>query len=385
MFPLHHEHTDIPLSWPTEIFFSSLICHKKQEMYLAEMIKFIYEAKEYDNMNICIRKKHDNCLNLFKLIAALQVMYGHMIRHLGLTSNIWFDKLFGVFQGVPIFFTLSGFLIWFSIERAVTQGGYTTYVKKRFWRIYPEMWIAISIEIIIMCILYQEWNIKDITLFTLAQSTIFQFWTPNSLNGYGCGTPNGSLWTMSVTIQFYIIAWFIYKLLKNKKWYVWMITIIASIFLSQLGNIVLELLQAEILLKLFNLTIIRYLWIFLLGMGVACFFDKLLPFSQKLWPAFACIGLIVSFTGFDFSAGYGILKTIFILLAIIGFSYQFPQLKLKNDISFGIFIYHMTVVNVMITFGLTGKFTDLLIAATISCFLGYISAITVGKYFTSKK
>ena len=59
--------------------------------------------KEKKYMNALVSKKQDNCLSLFKLIAALQVMYWHIIVHLGISSNSWFDKLFGVFQGVPIF------------------------------------------------------------------------------------------------------------------------------------------------------------------------------------------------------------------------------------------------------------------------------------------
>ncbi len=332
-----------------------------------------------------VSQKKDNCLNLFKLIAALQVMYGHIIVHLKINSNTYFNRLLGVFEGVPIFFTLSGFLIWFSIERAVNKEGYSKYIKKRFWRIYPEMWVAVGVEIIIMCILYRGWNVRDTALFTLTQSTFFQFWTPDSLRGYGCGTPNGSLWTMCVTIQFYIIAWFIYKLMKNRKWFVWVITIIASIILSKIGRDFVELTHNEILLKLYGQTVIRYLWLFLLGMGLACFFDKVIPFLKKWWPVFSFAGVVVTITGFDLSVGYAILKTLFILFAIIGFSYSFPQLKLKHDISFGVFIYHMTVVNAMITFGWTGSLIHLLIAITISCILAYVSTITIGKYSATKK
>ena len=66
----------------------------------------------------------DNCLSLFKLIAALQVLYGHAIVHMDINSNAWLDRIFGIFQGVPIFFTISGFLIWFSIERTVFHSCY---------------------------------------------------------------------------------------------------------------------------------------------------------------------------------------------------------------------------------------------------------------------
>ncbi len=333
-----------------------------------------------------VPQKRDNCLNLFKLIAALQVMYVHMVVHLEISSNPYFDRFFGIFLGVPIFFVLSGFLIWFSLERADNQGeAYSKYLRKRFWRIYPEMWVAIAVEIIVMCILYREWNVKDTALFTLAQSTFFQFWTPASLRGYGCGTPNGSLWTICVTVQFYIIAWILYKWMKNRKWYVWVLAVIGSILVSVLGEAVAGWMQNEILVKLYGQTVIRYLWLFLFGMGLACFFDKVIPFCKKWWPIFGCACVYVFMKGFDFIAGYSVLRTLFLLLAIVGFSYQFPRLKGKHDISFGLFIYHMTVVNVMITFGWKGRLIHLLIAVAISCVLGYVSTITIGKYSAKKK
>lgn len=368
-----------------DVTFSILWLKIATMMVREEIIKLKNEMEDKNDMNIHVSKKKDNCLSLFKLIAALQVMFGHIIMHLEISNTSWFSKLFGVFQGVPIFFTLSGFLIWFSIERAVNRGGYSKYIRNRFWRIYPEMWVAIAVEIIVLCILYRGWNVRDTALFALTQSTIFQFWTPASLRGYGCGTPNGSLWTMCVLIQFYIIAWFVYKLLKNKKWFVWVIIIVTSILVSQLGEVAIGLFQKEMLLKLYQQTIIRYLWMFLLGMGIACFFDKVVPLCKKWWLVFIGAGAIVSISGFDFSVGYGVLKTIFILLAIVGFSYRFPNLKLKRDISFGIFIYHMTVVNIMIAFGLTGKFIYLMIATIITCVLGYISTITIGEYSAKRK
>ena len=64
----------------------------------------------------------NNSLNLFKLIAALQVMFGHIIEHLEISIPSWINQMLGIFQGVPIFFTLSGFVIWFSIDRSANRG-----------------------------------------------------------------------------------------------------------------------------------------------------------------------------------------------------------------------------------------------------------------------
>ena len=156
----------------------------------------------------------NNCINLIRIIAAFQVMFGHLIEHLELPGNESILHATYFFRGVPIFFVISGFLMWFSIARSRTYG---QYLKKRFWRIYPELWIAVLVEICVLVLLYRGWNIKELFLFAFAQGTIFQFWTPDSLRGYGVGTPNGALWTIGVMIQFYIVAWLFYNLMKNRK------------------------------------------------------------------------------------------------------------------------------------------------------------------------
>lgn len=53
-----------------------------------------------------------NSLNTFRLLAALQVLYGHAIVHLHLQRIPIAGDFIAFFSGVPVFFTLSGFLIW---------------------------------------------------------------------------------------------------------------------------------------------------------------------------------------------------------------------------------------------------------------------------------
>ena len=160
-----------------------------------------------------------NSLNTFRLIAAIQVLWGHTMAHLELEKIPVLDDIVMFFSGVPIFFSLSGFLIWHSIGHS---NSYKDYAKKRFWRIYPELWVAVIIEILAIILLYRDhidWTMLG--LFTIGQSTIFQFWTPDFLRGYGCGTPNGALWTIAILIQYYFLAFFIYKWLHKRKLLVW--------------------------------------------------------------------------------------------------------------------------------------------------------------------
>jgi len=61
------------------------------------------------NSNLNLR---NNCLTLIKLIAAFQVMLSHVIEHLSLPFPKWAGMILGYYNGVPVFFAISGFLIW---------------------------------------------------------------------------------------------------------------------------------------------------------------------------------------------------------------------------------------------------------------------------------
>lgn len=50
-----------------------------------------------------VTRKDDNCLNLIRLFAAIQVMYGHYVIHLHVNMPKWIDLVFSFFPGVPIF------------------------------------------------------------------------------------------------------------------------------------------------------------------------------------------------------------------------------------------------------------------------------------------
>ena len=154
-----------------------------------------------------LKSKHTptDCLSLIRLIAAFQVFYGHSIRHLDIPMPSVLSDCVRFVMGVPLFFFISGYLNWFSSERSVDA---LEYYRKRFWRIYPELWAAVILEILTIIYLFKgtiNWPLLGV--FGITQGTVFQFWTPDFLRGYGCGCPNGALWTICVIIQYYIISY----------------------------------------------------------------------------------------------------------------------------------------------------------------------------------
>ncbi len=326
----------------------------------------------------------ENSLNTIRIIAALQVFMGHMIAHLNLTLP--YDVLeypIYYFIGVPIFFALSGFLIWFSIEKSKS---YVDYLKKRFWRIYPELWIAVLVEVAVMVALYHKRGGIDLLMFIIGQATIFQFWTPNSLRGYGTGTPNGALWTICVTIQFYMVIWFIHKILKGRSKVFWIAGFIVSLLVSVgLQWLLSDFIGKEIVSKLYDQTFVKYFWLFYIGMAVAEFQKDIIPILKKYWWIFIVISAVFYITRIDINIGYYILHNLFMIPGLLGFAFRFPKLNIRPDISYGIFLYHMTVVNVFITFGLTDSWLYAAMCTLISCALALISTKTVGSWSAKKK
>lgn len=70
--------------------------------------------------------------------------------------------------------------------------------------------------------------------------------------------------------------------------------------------------------------------------------------------------------------------TILLFLCLTGSAYVFPKLNVKTDISYGLYIYHMTVVNALIVLGYTGNQCLLLIVTVTTFILAWVSTRTVG-------
>lgn len=322
----------------------------------------------------------NNCLNTIRLLAAIEVLYGHTLGHLDIDGIPLFGDFIHFFSGVPIFFTMSGFLIWWSIGRSKSFG---EYLRKRFWRIYPELWVAVAFELVVLLCLYHEpINWLQFGAFAITQSTIFQFWTPDCLRGYGCGCPNGSLWTIGVLIQFYFFAYFMYKALHKRKTWIWLVSFIGALGVSILLPIVQEELP-YIVGKLLNQTLLPYLWMFIVASFVAEKKDLLLPIIKHYWWLLLIVVLVVKCFDVDIHASYNVLGTILLFLCLIGTSYVFPYFNIKTDISYGLYIYHMTIVNALIAMGYKTSPFLLVVVIVLTCILAWISTKTIGRF--SKK
>ena len=142
---------------------------------------------------------HRNNINLLRLLAACQVVVSHMIGHFDLAPN---DSPLVVairmFPGVPIFFLLSGYLIYRAWERDPNIWSYWT---NRGLRIFPALWVAFAVTLAVLFLTGQfDGTARQTGLWIVAQLTIIQFYNPEFLRDFGVGVVNGALWSIPVEI-----------------------------------------------------------------------------------------------------------------------------------------------------------------------------------------
>lgn len=224
--------------------------------------------------------------------------------------------------------------------------------------------------------------------------TAFQFYTGEWLRDYGVGVPNGALWTITVDIQFYIVAIFLAKWLRGRKIRTWSIAIVIMMIL----DLALEKgkgFYPEIGYKLLQCSLLPFLWIFLIGMCVYYNRDKIIPAIVKnkwvlvaaylVWQYLVPDSIVEIFGG----VRYNLISTLLMLLMIIGIGFSF-KLRPGRDYPYSFYLYHMVVINFIINnicreFASVGQFVFSLFASIIVIsILAVLSHKYVAGSFTKK-
>lgn len=273
-----------------------------------------------------------NTLDIFRVIATIQVFLGHVITHFAM-SNPPIDAIYFI-RGVPIFFVLCGFLAAKSLD-ASSPG---VWLFRRAVRILPAFWLCIIINSIVIILVYDRMpTVTEGIMYIVTQFLGMNFYTGDWLRGYGVGTPNGVLWTITVQIQFFLLAPFIHRYIA-KKFNVlgWSIIIGGLAVLSICFNIAGVYLP-EVLSKLIGVTVFPYLYFLILGMmGWYCR-DIIIPFFQrwKWWILFAYILWKLCEINFSWpqifdGVQYNVISTLLIAGVIFAFSFT-RKWRMKCD------------------------------------------------------
>lgn len=325
--------------------------------------------------------RHINNLDLIRLLASAQVA----IVHTGQTLDVLnADTLMwlGIFPGVPIFFFVSGFLISQSLERTAT---FDTYLRNRILRIFPALWACFFLSVgMVAAFQPLPWASMDFLAWVAGQVTFVQFFNPDFLRHFGLGVLNGSLWTIPVELQFYIVLPVLYLLVRRLgEWAFWVALVAAlighALFLGVLyGN---ETLVA----KLAQVSFVPWLGLFLAGAGA----NRLWPKIDVLFRGQAIVWLAIYLAlAVPAVATFGNHITgnrlpgplcIALFCLVLSCGYTRPNLArsvLKGtDISYGLYLFHGPIINAYVEAtergwiqipSLAGAFLVLLLAAIMA-------------------
>lgn len=301
-----------------------------------------------------------NNFDLIRLFAATQVALYHAIAHLKVDGP-W-SEILHVFPGVPIFFFISGFLIYQSWEN-IKSDKTTIFVTNRVLRLFPALYVcfALSVASIVVngYLSTADLTSPNFVKWAVAQLTMGQFYNPDFLRGYGNGVLNGSLGTISVELQFYILTPVLYFILRRST---------GAFFLLAAALAVLNIVNSQIndreamAGKLFAVSFIPWVWMFMVGAYLST--NKILQKTIIKTGWVTLLGIYLPLHALslylDLGVGNSIHPLSFLILSciVLKAAYTYPTLSNKilkrNDVSYGVYIYHMPIVNFFLHNGLVG-------------------------------
>ena len=332
----------------------------------------------------------NNNIGLVRLVAACQVMVGHLL-DLVPGAHTEVTRVTGYLPGVPVFFFLSGFLITGSWMRYPHLRAFTV---RRILRIYPALWVTLALSTAALATLYAapiEEHPATFAAWFVAQASFLQSWNPDFLRGYGVGVVNGSLWTIPLELTFYLMTPCLLMLGNRIGRPVWVI--IATMTISGLSYAIFvctfgPMKPTPFLVKVFTLSpfaAITWFWMFGFGMLAYLFRTILIPLaSGHLW-AFSSVFIVVCITAscypipgvLDWRGGnLGLVNFLAIAALALSFAFSFQGLSRRligaTDLSYGIYVYHAPVLNVVLAQHQTG---DSAVAAALltTCLLAAAS------------
>ena len=308
-------------------------------------------------MNISTQNNFD----LIRLFAATQVAVSHISSHLGF-ENIFLGAL-SLFPGVPIFFFISGFLIYGSYEKSIGDDSpLYNFFSKRVLRLYPALILCLIFSIVSVWLTGYfssiDLGIGEFLVWVTAQASFLQFYNPDFLRGYGVGVLNGSLWTISVELQFYALTPILFVALNRMNRFSVLFLLGVFLTINILNSVIND--GNNVLFKLVGVSFLPWLYMFILG--------ALLYKNQHIIDYINRIPAVIVFA--IFLVGYGLTKSlgwgnsinpfgyVLLIALIIKLAFTLPHLSDKilrrNDFSYAIYIFHMPIVNFLIFMNISG-------------------------------
>jgi peptidoglycan/LPS O-acetylase OafA/YrhL len=327
---------------------------------------------------------HNN-FDLIRLVAASQVMVLHLfVRIVGYSGPLVFA--INSIPGVPIFFFVSGFLISASWER---DPDLRRFFRNRFLRIFPGYWAAFLLSVAGILLFYRNLdlahNASKFALWMLCQLAMIPDWNPGFLRGYGTGVANGSLWTIPVELSFYVSIPILYWLFGKTRspTHILLGVIVLSFAVAAACVTPVFAISAQTA-KFLLLTPLPWIGIFAIGILAQRNFEWLLPRVAGRFFIFVAIYAVIvivswkltSFRldGLNWLTGLVGFPVLCALVLSSGYTDRSLAERLlhRNDISYGVYLFHEPLANMMLANGISGMMC-LALVSTLSVPLALMS------------
>ena len=217
---------------------------------------------------------------------------------------------------------------------------------------------------------------------------------PDFLKEFGFGSYNGSLWTIPVELQFYIVLPVLYymsRLLKVSASNFLCLSFVLFCFVGFSVNISFPdmLTPSETrTAQLLKYAFFTHFYLFLAGVLLQRFVHVLAPVlvgKGGVW-----VGIYVVFVFLmPKTPFFDCLSLLVLAVSVVSVAYTLPDLSSwllrGNDISYGVYIYHGLVLNILISAGAGGYDFSLGITFVLACVAAYLSWVLVERPFLRRK
>jgi peptidoglycan/LPS O-acetylase OafA/YrhL len=343
----------------------------------------IREARGSTVQTVMFPKK--NNLDWLRLLFAIQVLIVHAAMYL----RIWIPEIIPKVPGVPAFFFVSGFLIYASYLNAP---GFR-YFENRFLRLYPGVLFVTLGGAAVALLAHGGRDFFDrffayVTWF-IAQTTLGQDYNPQLFRDVGVGVINGSLWTITVEILFYFCVPIIIWMERRLRFTV--LTLMGLSFaVYAIGPMVWtdKVYREKTFYDVIALTPVAWGWMFGFGILAVKHFDFIRRWRKYLPLAIIPLAVMMSVGGggpfFGKSANrLGLFYFASYVALMLWLAFDTPFIRLKFDLSYGIYVWHMPMINLLLVLCLPSvplAFALTFGIAAISCFLVERPALKLKRY-----
>jgi peptidoglycan/LPS O-acetylase OafA/YrhL len=238
-------------------------------------------------------------------------------------------------------------------------------------RIFPALWVCFAVTLLLLAVTGFLGTVLGTTRFgvwSVAQLTFGQFVKLPAFGGFGVGVPNGSLWTIPVELGFYVAIPILYLLIIDRTTKrtgnllvgaLLTVSLLSAIALAQVDPN-----QTQLSAKLFYQTPIPHLYLFLLGVLAQRNYGSVSRWVEGkfLWWTGICLVLgiwAVSEPASLPQQGLFVLARLSLAAWVLAFAFSRPtvsdKLLRRNDPSYGTYLYHMLIVNMLVEAGIVGN------------------------------